>query len=84
MLPQADHRSQVTDAAPVWCYRGCGVASAAAPIQPLAWELLYATGTALTRKKKMHDIFEVHGNVLNYLTFLIGKGAPEVIKLPAL
>ena len=26
--------------------------SAAAPIQPLAWELPYATGTAVKRKKK--------------------------------
>ena len=31
------------------CYR----LAAAAPIQPLAWELLCAAGVALTRKKKI-------------------------------
>ena len=29
-------------------------ASAAAPIQPLAWKLPYATGVAMERKKKSH------------------------------
>ena len=31
----------------LWCRRG-----AAAPIQPLAWKLLYVTGAALKKKKK--------------------------------
>ena len=43
MLPQA--AVQVTDAA--WI----GVAMAEAPIQPLAWELLYVKGAAIKRKR---------------------------------
>ena len=36
----------------VWqMWLGSGVALAAAPIQPLAWEIPYATGAALERKK---------------------------------
>ena len=35
----------------LWLWLWCGLA-AAAPIQPLAWEPLYATGAALTKDKK--------------------------------
>ena len=36
----------------LWCKP-----AAAAPIQPLAWELPYATGVALKKKKKKESIF---------------------------
>ena len=43
----------ITDAAWIWCCCGCGVASAAALIQPLAQELPYATGASVKRKNKI-------------------------------
>ena len=44
---------QVTDTAWIWGCCGCGVGQQlTVPIQPLAWELLYAVGVALKKKKK--------------------------------
>ena len=49
-LPQA--ALQATDVACIHCCSCCGYRLAAtAPILPLAWELPYATGVALKRKK---------------------------------
>ena len=47
--------TEITDAAKIWC---CCLwlwhrMAAKAPIQPLAWELPYAVGVALKRKKKV-------------------------------
>ena len=39
--------AEVTDVA--WVWRCCGRPAAAAPVQPLAWELPYAVGEALKR-----------------------------------
>ena len=41
-----------------WIWRCCGYGlgrTAAAPIQPQAWQLLYALGAALKRKKKKNS-----------------------------
>ena len=72
----------VEDSAQIW--RGCGVGrrfssdlawlwlwcrrAAAAPVQPLAWELPYASGTALKKQKQKKKkifklIFHMYGQV---------------------
>ena len=45
----------VADVARILSCCGCGVGlAAAAPIQPLSWELSYAEGAALKRKKEWY------------------------------
>ena len=46
LLPKLEHGSDLT-LLWLWCR-----SAAVAPIQPLAWELSYAAGTVLERKKK--------------------------------
>ena len=38
--------------APIWCCCGCGIAGSCSSNLPLAWELPYAAGVVLKRKKK--------------------------------
>ena len=48
--------ANIVEAAWIWCCCGCSVGLAAeALIRPLAWELPYATGTAIKRKKNAEE-----------------------------
>ena len=52
---------QVADVAWIWCCCGCGVRpAAAAPIQPLAWELPHAVAAALNRQNNMDYLCILH------------------------
>ena len=68
---------------PAWLWLWCRLA-AVAPIQPLAWESLYASGAALKRKKKKKNGAERYLSVLEAENFQIkalaalvsGEGRP--------
>ena len=51
----------------LWCRP-----AAAAPIRPLAWDRLYATGAALKRKKK--DFFQIHPSLVGDLKTIFPTG----------
>ena len=53
-----------SDMAQILCCCGCGRQAAAASTGPLVWELPYATGTALKRKKKK-NIYKSTDSQLN-------------------
>ena len=47
---------QVTDAAQIWCCRGCCKLAATAPIQPLAWELPYVSDKKKKEEKRERQL----------------------------
>ena len=71
MFPGIGHRRGL-DLALLW-----GKPAAAAPIQPLAWEPLYAMGVALKRPNKQTDqIVDFKYLQVNYNSLRLGKVHP--------
>ena len=55
----------------------CRLAAAAAPIQPLAWDLPYAAGVALTRKEKKKRKKQKKKAELSFLFYKLLRGWEE-------